>query len=222
MYPNKRLTKLITLTQIQRARALSNPSSESMCVEMRLCNDSKDVMKRFEMSFLNESRNCIFNEDVSQINIAGEKVGPFKKGDQANLPNWVIESLLKHEKVDIAADDAYESTKRLQNLSREAKNSPYKLQEVENISKWYIYTAIARKTLRLQSDKTSMDPRKYEDIENLQNSTQFLVETRLSKILRIANSGAYQEKRKQMTHEERWLCEELVEILSGWRQNILE
>jgi len=52
--------------------------------------------------------------------------------------------------------------------------------------------------------------------------TPFLVETRLSKILRVAKSGAYQEKRNQMAHEERWLCEELVDLLSGWRQNVME
>jgi len=62
---------------------------------MKLCMNSKDVMKRFEMSFLNESRDCIFQKNVSQINIAGEKFGPFKKGDRASLPNWVIEKLLK-------------------------------------------------------------------------------------------------------------------------------
>lgn len=185
---------------------------------MRLCKDSKDVMKRFEMSFLNESRDCIFNKDVSQITIAGEKFGPFKKGDFANLPNWVVENLLKHEHVAITPEDSYESPRRLQNLSREEKKSPYKLQPFQP----FLYTAIARKTLRLQSDKTSMDPRKYEDIENLRKMTYFLVETRLSKILRVANSGAYQEKRNQMANEERWLCEELVELLSGWRQNIME
>jgi hypothetical protein len=50
----------------------------------------------------------------------------------------------------------------------------------------------------------------------------FLVETRISKILRVAKSGGYQEKRKLMAYEERWLCEELIDLLSGWRQNILK
>ncbi|MHA2044920.1 MAG: hypothetical protein ACW99G_09000, partial [Candidatus Thorarchaeota archaeon] len=69
---------------------------------------------------------------------------------------------------------------------------------------------------------TSIDPRKYEEIEKLQRMVPFLVETRLSKILRVAKSGAYMEKRKQMAYEERWLCEELIDLLSGWRQKILE
>lgn len=189
-----------------------------MCIEMRICNDSKDVMKRFEMDFLNESRDCIFQEDVPQIMIAGEKFGPFKKDNQAKLPNWVIENLLKHELVIITPEQSYESLRRLQNLSREEEKHPHKFQPFQP----FLYTAIARKTLRLQSDKTSMDPRRYEEVEKLRKVTPFLVETRLSKILRVAKSGAYQEKRNQMAHEERWLCEELVELLSGWRQNVME
>jgi hypothetical protein len=38
----------------------------------------------------------------------------------------------------------------------------------------------------------------------------------------VAKSGAYQEKRKQMTKEERWLCEELVSLLSSWRETIMD
>jgi len=185
---------------------------------MRICKDSKDVMRRVEMDFLNESRNCIFREDASQIDVAGKKFGPFKKGIPAHLPNWVIENLLKHGLVDIEPEDGYESYRRLQNLMGEEKKNPYKLQQFPPS----LYTAIARKSLRLQSDKTSMDPRTYEDIENLRKITYFLVETRLSKILRVANSNAYHESRNLMAHEERWLCEELVELISGWRQNIMD
>lgn len=175
-------------------------------------------MNRVEMDFLNESRNCTFREDTSQIDVAGTKFGPFKKGVTEHLPNWVIENLLKHELVDIETKDHYEASKRLRNLKDEAKKNPYKLQQFPPL----LYTAITRKSLRLQSDKTSIDPRTYEDIENLRKMTYFLVETRLSKILRVANSNAYQETRKLMTQEERWLCEELVELISGWRQNIMD
>ncbi len=185
---------------------------------MKLSTDSKDVMKRFEMAFLNESRDCIFQENVPQIRFANAQFGPFKKGDRATLPNWVIEKLLNHGFVDIAPEDAYESLRRLQNLYRAEEKQPHKFQTFEP----FLYTAITRKTLRLQSDKTAMDPRKYDEVEKLRKMTPFLVETRLSKILRVAKSGAYQEKRNQMAHEERWLCEELIELLSGWRQNVME
>jgi DNA replication initiation complex subunit (GINS family) len=67
-----------------------------------------------------------------------------------------------------------------------------------------------------------MGPRIYDEIEKMQRMVPFLIETRLSKIIRVAKSGAYQEKRKQMTEEERWLCEELVSLLSSWRETIMD
>lgn len=170
------------------------------------------------MLFLNENRDCIVQKQVPELIIKGQKHGPFKKGDRITLPNWVIEKLIKLDHVDIAPEDAYESLRRLQNLHREEEKQPHKLQTFQP----FLYAAIARKTLRLQSDKTSMDPRKYEEVEKLQKMIPFLIEARLSKILRVAKSNAYQEKRNQMAYEERWLCEELVQLLDGWRQNIMK
>jgi len=185
---------------------------------MRITSESTEVLKRFEMLFLNEYRDCIFEKETPELTIKGQMFGPYKKGDRVSLPNWVIERLLKYDYVDIAPENAYESLRRLQNLYREEEKHPHKLQTFHP----FLYAAIARKTLRLLSDKTSMDPRKYEEVEKLQKMTPFLVETRLSKILRVAKSGAYQEKRNEMTHEERWLCEEVVHLLTGWRQNVME
>lgn len=185
---------------------------------MRICIDPKEAMKRFEMLFLNENRKCIFQKPAPEFTVLGQKFGPFQKGDHTELPNWVIERLLMDEYIDIDPEDAYESLRRLQNLYREEEKEPHKFQTFQP----FLYTAIARKTLRLQSDKTSMDPRKHEEVEKLRKMIPFLVETRLSKILRVAKSGAYQEKKQQMAYEERWLCEELAGLLSGWRQNIME
>lgn len=189
-----------------------------MCSAMRLSVDSQEAIKRFKMLFLNELRECIILKPTPEFTVTGQKYGPFQKGDRAEIPNWAIESLIKNEYVEIAPEDAYESLRRLQNLYREEEKQPHKFQTFQP----FLYAAIARKTLRLQSDKTSMGPREYEDIEKLRKIVPFLVETRLSKILRVAKSGAFQEKRQQMALEERWLCEELAELLSGWRQNIME
>ena len=85
-----------------------------------------------------------------------------------------------------------------------------------------LYAAWSRKMLRYQSDKTSLDPRRYDEIEKMQRMMPFLVETRVSKIWRVAKSGAYLDKKKQMTNEERWLCEALIKLISSWRKNVIE
>jgi hypothetical protein len=209
---------LISLARHYRARALSLMTQDEVWNLMKLCAEAKDEMNRFQMMYLNETRECIFQKPLPELAIGSSKMGPFKKDDRVRLPNWVIESLQKQDIVEIAPEDAYDSLRRLQNLYREEEKQPHKLQTFQS----FLYTAINRKVFRLQSDRTSMDPKKYDEIEKLQSMVPFLVETRLSKILRVAKSGAYQEKRTQMAHEERWLCEELINLLSGWRQNIME
>ena len=184
---------------------------------MKVLNEAKEVAERFRISFLNEKRGCIFKENVQEMDLGGRKIGPFKAGDQTELPNWMIEKLLVQDLIDLVPENAYESMRRLLNLYRAEEKQPHKLQSFHA----FLYTAIGQKMLRLRKDKTALDPRKYEEIERMERMIPFLVETRLSKIIRVAKSGAYQEKRRYMAHEERWLCRELVEILTDWRGMIV-
>jgi DNA replication initiation complex subunit (GINS family) len=157
-------------------------------------------------------------EPVPEITIGGQKLGPYKPGEKIVLSNWIIEELQAHNLVTLAPEDAYESMRRLQNLSREEEKQPHKLQSFHP----FLYSALSRKMFRLQSDKTSLDPRRYEEIEKMQRMIPVLIETRLSKVVRVAKSGASQDKRRQMTNEERWLCDELVGLFSAWRSKLLD
>ncbi len=185
---------------------------------MMIREDVETVMKRFEIQFLNGTRGCIFREDVPELIVAGQKIGPFKAGITVTLQNWIIEKLIAHDLADIVPNDAFESLRRLQNLHHAEENHPHKLQTFPE----FLYSALNRKMVRLQGDKTGLDPRRYDEIERVQRMIPVLVETRLSKIIRVAKSGAQQDKRKQMANEERWLCDELSNLLSAWRETVRE
>jgi hypothetical protein len=185
---------------------------------MKISEGANSIINRFRMLFLNESRNCIVREPIPETTIAGKKIGPYKPGEHIVLPNWIIEEFQSHNLVTLAPQDAYESMRRLQNLSREEEKQPHKLQSFHP----FLYSAINRKMFQLQSDKTSLDPRRYEEIEKMQRIIPIMIETRLSKVVRVAKSGAIQNNRRQMTYEERWLCDELVEVFSAWRSKLLD
>jgi hypothetical protein len=184
---------------------------------MKLCEDVKETVDRFRMMFLNDVRGCVFRKDVLVALADGRQLGPYHEGERAELPNWIIEKLLKQDFVDLVPEDAFESLRRVENLYRAEEKVPHKLQPFHP----HLYAALSRKLLRLQSDKTSLDPRSYEEIDKLKRVIPFLLETRLSKIMRTAKSGAYAEMRKQMTNEERWLCGELAHLLSEWRDDVM-
>jgi hypothetical protein len=183
---------------------------------MKLSNEPESILKRFEMVFLNESRECVFLKPVGKLTVGDKTVGPFKKGDRTFLQNWVIEKLLNGGLVEIIPAHFHESLRRLQNLYREEE----KQRQLQDFNP-SLYAAIGRRLLSLQSDKTSMDPRRFDEIEKLQRMVPLLVETRLSKILRIAKANAFRDKKSQMSHEEQWLCEQLAHLLAGWRQYII-
>jgi hypothetical protein len=185
---------------------------------MTFQRDTRTAKERFEIQFLNETRTCNFLEDIPELNIGGEKLGPFKSGTVTQLPNWVIEKLVAHNLVDLDATEAYESLRRFQNLYNAEEKQPHKLQVFPPL----LYSALIRKVNQLQSDKTSLDPRRHDEIEKIRRMLRILVETRLSKIMRVAKSGANQDRRKQMALEERWLVDELGILLSTWREMVTE
>ncbi|MHA2020519.1 MAG: hypothetical protein ACW98J_00165 [Candidatus Thorarchaeota archaeon] len=187
---------------------------------MTFQRDARTTKERFEIQFLNETRTCSFREDVPELSIAGEKLGPFKSGTETQLPNWVIEKLVAHNLVDLDATEAYESLRRFQNLYNAEEKQPHKLQVFPPL----LYSAIIRKVNQLQSDKTSIGPRRHDEIEKIRNMLEILVETRLSKLWRVAKSksGANQDRRKQMAIEERWLVDELGTLLSTWREMVTD
>ncbi|MHA2142163.1 MAG: hypothetical protein ACXADC_01405 [Candidatus Thorarchaeota archaeon] len=185
---------------------------------MTFQRDARIVKERFELQFLNETRTCVFREDVQELSIGGEKLGPFMSGTTTQLPNWVIEKLLVHNLVDLDATEAYESLRRFQNLYNAEEKQPHKLQVFPPL----LYSALIRKVNQLQGDKTSIDPRRHDEIEKIRRMLRILVETRLSKIIRVAKSGANQDRRKQMALEERWLVDELGRLLATWRELVTE
>lgn len=182
----------------------------------RLINTTSDIVERSQMEFLNHNRRCVFVKDTPQIIVGGKKIGPYAATAQADLPNWVIEKLKAHGVVELVQEEAFESLGNLQRISRNEEDSPHKLQSFHPL----LFSAISRKILNLQSDKSSLDERLYDEIEKLQRMVPVLLESRLSKIFRVAKSGALQDKRKDMTLEERWLCEELAFLISDWRKTL--
>ncbi len=185
---------------------------------MTFQRDVKTIKERFVIQFLNEARTCTFREDVPEVIIGGEKLGPFKAGTTTQFQNWAIERLVAHNLVELDATEAYESLRRFQNLYNAEEKQPHKLQVFPPL----LYSALIRKVTQLQSDKTSIDPRRHDEIEKIRRMLRILVENRLSKIMRVAKSGTNQDRRKQMALEERWLVDELGILLSTWREMVTE
>lgn len=186
---------------------------------MKLEVDTEEVLDRMRMTFLNGTRTCEFVKDFPEISIGSKKLGPFKRGQQTELPNWVIEKLKQHKVVKINPTDNYDSVTIVDNLYREEQRKKHSaLQALPP----HLYASVSRRILYLQHDKTSLDPMSMDTIERLQNRLKSLVETRQPKIIRAAISDSCTKWQNHMTNEERWLCEKLYNTVSKWRAKMME
>ena len=52
---------------------------------MKLRSTAKDALDRYEMLFLNGSRECSFRKNVPEFVVSDKKYGPFKKGDRFEI-----------------------------------------------------------------------------------------------------------------------------------------
>ncbi len=179
---------------------------------------SEEARARFRMLFLNEVRPCIIREDVPEISVGDRKIGPYKAGATEDLPNWTIEILVAHGLVDLAPEKAYESLTKVQERYDLQRRNPHILEEFPNA----LYSGLSRRLQLIQRDKTSLDPEIRDEIKQRQRLVQMLIQMRLTNIIQAAKSGTDQDKRKRMTQEERWLCDELDMLLSSWREIVTE
>ncbi|MFW9931161.1 MAG: hypothetical protein ACFFDR_00690 [Candidatus Thorarchaeota archaeon] len=169
------------------------------------------------MEFSNDTRLCSVIQEIPAMIIAGKKIGPISPPSQIALPNWVIDTLVNHGYIEIDPNEDYASIQHIQNVYRAEDDSPHKgLQSIHPL----LYSAINKKLIEIRSERASLDPKQYDEIEKLRRLIGIISQKRLSKILRVAISGAYQDKRKDMTIEERWLCEELGVLASDWKNTL--
>jgi DNA replication initiation complex subunit (GINS family) len=154
----------------------------------------------------------MFLKPLPETSIGGEKIGPFEVDQQADLENWVINVLMDDDIVEIVQDE-YEDVIKIQRIYQDEKQQS-KLQDIESP---LLYAAMRERISHLKGDRTSSDPIRQEGIRRLEDLLENMTEIRLSKVVQTAKAGAYQAMRKQMTYEERWLCEEIIKILSDWR-----
>lgn len=176
------------------------------------------AIERAQMNFSNDTRLCIIKKPMPELTVAGKIVGPFSPATEVFLPNWAIETLLKHGLVEIEQKEDYASVQYIQDIYRNEEESTHMgLHSIHPL----LYAAISKKLIKLQSEKASLDPKQYDEREKLQRLLGIISQKRLSKILRVAVSGAYQDKRNDMTLEERWLCEEISKIISDWKKHLI-
>lgn len=186
---------------------------------MWLIPSHEEELDRIQMEFLNDKRTCEFVQDVPELSVCGQTIGPFKKGSRAELPNWIIEILRSQKIVRLIPAENYDSSRVLENLYREEHKKKHGALQVLPP---FLYTAINRRIFLLQCDKTSLDPVSIDEIERLQTQLYSLIEARQPKIIRAVTSNSCSKWQTHLTREERLLCELISSIITFWKKQAIK
>ncbi|MEM2142880.1 MAG: hypothetical protein QXQ81_06470, partial [Candidatus Thorarchaeota archaeon] len=82
------------------------------------------VAERVQMLFNNDFRSCQFSRPLPSMKLGDRTIGPFDAGSRAELPNWMIDILIRNGVVELMPEDALESSMRVNSANDREKREP--------------------------------------------------------------------------------------------------
>ncbi|MEM2961248.1 MAG: hypothetical protein QXU67_06550 [Candidatus Bathyarchaeia archaeon] len=179
-------------------------------------NESYSRIEDSDFMFENEVVSVTATRDSPRIDLIGFSVGPIKEGNEYEVRLWIARELENDGIVKIR--DVTLDASRL-----------YKIQWTERIQAvgqlsslpGGFYPRLRRLIDDLKAASKS-NPEKIREYEYIQNLSQDIVNCRLRKIVSLASLPTSESQiLKNLTVEERELCERLHRIISEWRLKII-
>lgn len=179
------------------------------------------VSKKIEISdfsFENSLVRVIANRNCPEIRLAGLDVGPFEEGNEYEVRHWIA---LKLEKAGITRsreEDLLDPTKLYKIQWKE------RVQTARRISKLPedFYAKLRRYLADVEED-IAKKPEKIREYEKVKQVAQDIVNSRLKKIVSLASTPFQtQQILRNLTSEEKNLCDEIHRLVHEWRTQILK
>ncbi|MDH7563413.1 MAG: DNA replication complex GINS family protein [Candidatus Bathyarchaeota archaeon] len=176
------------------------------------------VVKRLDFEFLNSIVKVVANRNHPEIKLAGVTIGPFEEGNEYETYYWIAKELEKSGIARVGEDESLSPTKISKIQWTERVQTAGQVSKVpENF-----YPKLRRYLSELKRDIVKA-PEKMLEFEKAKNLARDVVNTRVRKIVAIASAPAQTEQAfKNFTLEERFLYDQLHQLISEWRTEILE
>jgi hypothetical protein len=159
----------------------------------------------------------VANRNCPEIKLAGLTVGPFDEGNEYEVYFWVAKELADAGMVHFREDDLLDTTKLFKVQWRESVQIPGQISELPDD----FYPKLRRYLAALKQEATQ--PEKLGEYEKTQHIAKDVVNSRLKKIVALSAAPRQGEQvLKKFSSEEEILYEQLVKIISEWKDKILE
>lgn len=171
-----------------------------------------------EFEFDNRTVRIIILQELPQIEVLGKKLGPFKNGDETDVPRWVAAEMVDSGVAKYREKEGL----TLQDLSKvhwkEALPSSRQIPQLDQ--DFYCSLKHLISSLKEEGKKDIEKLKEYEKALSISND---IINCRLRKLVTYAAS-AYQSSDlfKNLTPEEKALLEDLTDLITVWREKIIK
>jgi hypothetical protein len=179
----------------------------------------KLVLKICTLDFCYENSlvRIVANRNCPEIKLAGLTVGPFDEGNEYEVYFWAAKELANAGMVHFREDDILDATKLFKVQWRETVQIPGQISELPDD----FYPKLRRYLAALKQEATQ--PEKINEYQKTQHLAKDVVNSRLKKIVALSAAPRQGELvLKKFSSEEKILYEQLVKIISEWKDKILE
>lgn len=160
----------------------------------------------------------IANRNCPEIKLGGLTVGPFDEGNEYEVYFWVARDLSNAGMVHFREDDILDATKLFKAQWKEGVQIPGQISDLPD----NFYPKLRRYIAELK-DQAQKQSEKYQEYDRARQLARDIVNSRLKKIVAISAAPAQSDQMlKKFTSEERLMYEQLVKIISEWKNSILK
>lgn len=160
----------------------------------------------------------VANRNCPEVKLVGLTVGPFDEGNEYEVYFWVAKELASAGMVHFREDELWDATKLFKAQWKEGVQIPGQIGELPDD----FYPKLRRYLMELK-EQSQKQSEKYQEYDRARQLARDIVNSRLKKIVAISSAPTQSELvLKKFTNEERLISDQLVKIISGWKNNILE
>jgi len=175
------------------------------------------IVTKTDIEFENSASRVNFLKDYPETRIADRVLGPYRMGQEVELPLWIAQHLVEMGYAKFRDDEQL----TLNTLSTtHYKETLPAAKQVPRLSRsFYFHVRRLIRNLRSQELK---DRAKGRDLDKAQALARDIVAIRVKKIVSLAASGEHAtELTPNLTAEEQALYEKVREAVDSWKKDIL-
>jgi len=170
-----------------------------------------------DFCYENSLISVVANRNFAEMKLAGLNVGPFDEGNEYQVYYWIAKELQAAGIVHIREEELLDGSKLYKAQWKEGVQIPGMISELPQ----NFYPKLRRYLIFAEAE--AVQPEKIQEYHKVKALAKDIINSRLKKIISLSSASAQSDQvLKKLTAEEKIIYEQLVEIISTWKNQILQ